>query len=113
MANKRLEGRVRKRLQVRYGTEGLTRIGFTDDISEEGICIKTAAVFPPQTTLQIEIVTSDNEIIHCHGKVRWAKKVPPQVIRKIGKAGMGILITRFDQGEEAFRRICREMFARV
>ena len=56
----------------------------------------------------MELTTAANEVILLEGKVVWAKKVPQTLIHKT-KGGMGILITRFEGGEEVFRRICQEM----
>ena len=112
MPDKRQERRHRRRLQVRYGTDGLSKIGFTEDISEEGVCLRTALVFPPLSHIRMELAVSENEIIRCEGKVRWAKRVPPNLIHKINKAGMGVQITRFEEGEDIFRRICLEMHTR-
>lgn len=108
MAEKRQEKRHRKRLQVKYGPADLTKIGFTEDLSELGIFVKTSAVYPPQATIRLELTTPANEVILLEGKVMWARKVPATLVHKT-KGGMGILISRFTEGEEVFRRICQEM----
>lgn len=108
MAEKRREKRHRKRLQVRYGLQDLTKVGFTEDVSEEGVFVKAAAVYPPHTSIRLELTTPDNQSITLEGKVIWARKVPPTLIHKT-KGGMGILISRFADGEDIFRRICQEM----
>ncbi len=99
---KRQINRSRRRMTARFGTEKLQYMGYTEDISPGGIFIQAAAVLKPGTRLQIQLKTSSGEIILLNGQVRWAKKVPPQLLRKI-KAGMGILITEFLEGEDIFR----------
>lgn len=111
MAEKRIEKRHRKRLPVKFGTGDLSRVGFTEDISEEGFFLKASIVFPPKTVLRVELAASENETILVDGTVMWAKKVPPAMIRKI-KGGMGVKILRFHSGEDLFRRICAELDAR-
>ncbi len=112
MAEKRLEKRHRKRLSARYGVEECNRIGFTEDVSEEGFCLKAAVVFHPGTVLQVEIVSPGGEPIRLRGKVMWAKKVPPTLMHKV-KAGMGIRVLSFQRGEEHYRSMCEEMLSRV
>ncbi|MBE0597066.1 MAG: PilZ domain-containing protein [Desulfuromonadales bacterium] len=108
MAEKRQERRHRKRLQVKFGPTSLIKVGFTDNLSEVGLFVKTPTVFSPPSILQLELTTSANEMIVLEGKVVWAKKVPPTLINKT-KGGMGILILRFVQGEEIYLRLCQEM----
>ena len=48
MAEKRQEKRHRKRLQVKYGPRDLTKVGFTEDVSDLGVFVKASAVYPPQ-----------------------------------------------------------------
>lgn len=93
--------RSKKRLSVRFGTEGPKHIGYTEDISPEGMFIKTASVYRPGTLLQIQITVKGAESVLLEGQVRWAKRVPPQLVRKI-KAGMGVKISRILAGEKAF-----------
>jgi Tfp pilus assembly protein PilZ len=94
--------RKRKRLSVRFGTDELRHMGYTEDISSGGLFIQTAAVLRPGTRLQVQLTTNDGRQILLKGQVRWAKRVPPQLIRKI-KGGMGVMITEFLEGEEIFR----------
>jgi len=84
------------------------RVAFTEDVSETGFFIRTAVIHPPNTSLRIELITADTESILLDGKVRWAKKVPPNLMR-IAKGGMGISITRFLAGEETYRQICESL----
>lgn len=113
MTQNRDNTRFLKRLQVKYGEESPTRTGFTEDISEEGFFIKTALVRPPRTILNIELTTPARDVISLEGEVRWAKKVPPNLLRLVKKAGMGIKIYRFLAGEEHYRELCQVMRARM
>lgn len=94
--------RHRKRLSLRFGTERPERIGFTEDISREGLFIKAVSPYPPNTKLKIELTTSDNSIIKIEGVVMWAKKVPVNLMQFVKKGGMGIRITSISEGEEMY-----------
>ena len=107
-SNKRNIKRLRQRLQIKFGAEGPSRFGFTEDISSTGIFIKSAIVQNPNTLLQIEISAPAGEIIRLTGRVMWAKKVPPNLLQRV-KGGMGIRITAFQDGEDVYRRICAEL----
>lgn len=89
---------------MRFGVEKLEKLGFTGDISREGLFIKSAYVFAPGTRLNIEIGTLDNGNIRLEGVVRWAKKVPHNFSHLL-KNGMGVLITKVISGEEAYSQM--------
>lgn len=94
--------RQRKRLTLRFGTERPEKIGFTEDISREGLFIKAVFPYPPNTKLKIELTTSDNNIIKIEGVVMWAKKVPVNLMQFVKKGGMGIRITSIKEGEDLY-----------
>jgi hypothetical protein len=77
-------------------------MGYTEDLSPKGLFIQTAAVLKPGSLLQVQLTSRDGKQVLLEGRIRWAKKVPPQMLRKI-KAGMGVMILRFVEGEEHFR----------
>jgi len=106
MPDNRQKKRHRKRLQLRYEVDGSMRMAFTEDVSDEGFFIRTAIVHSPKTDLRIELTTPSNESIIIEGRVRWAKRVPPNLLR-VAKGGMGIRITRFLAGEAAYRQLCK------
>jgi Tfp pilus assembly protein PilZ len=94
--------RSKKRLTVRFGIDEFKDMGYTEDISPSGLFIQTVKVLKPGTRLQVQLTTRDGKMVLLKGQVRWAKRVPPQLVRKI-KAGMGVKITEFLEGEEIFR----------
>ncbi len=94
--------RSRKRLKARFGVDQLKHLGYTEDISSGGIFIQTISVLRPGTKLQVQLTTNDGRQVLFKGQVRWAKKVPPQLLRKL-KAGMGVMVTEFIEGEDVFR----------
>ncbi len=104
MAEKRDKARHRKRLKVRYGDKDHMQIGFTEDVSDEGMFIRTAMTKPPRSTLCIELETSTNEVVSLSGRVQWSKRIPPSMAHKL-KGGMGVKISDFASGEEAFRKL--------
>ena len=94
--------RSMKRLQVRFGIDQLEHMAFTENLSPGGFFIQTSKVLKPGTRLRCQLTTRAGDLILVEGQVRWAKRVHPQLARKI-KAGMGVMIIRFLEGEEFFR----------
>ena len=104
--------RLRKRMTIRFGIGAPTQLAFTEDISLQGICIKTAMVCPPGSRLKIELNLPDGSVAKIAGVVMWAKKVPPNMIRLVKKCGMGVRITGITSGEELYRSLCEELYER-
>ena len=104
--------RHRKRLTMKFGIDVPSRIAFTEDISRQGMCIKTAMVCPPGSRLKIELNLPDGTVTKIMAVVMWAKKVPPNMIRLVKKCGMGVRITRIVSGEDDYRRLCEELHGR-
>ncbi len=108
MAEKRGFKRLRRRLSLRFGTDNLTRIAFTEDVNDRGMFIKTTNICPVGSRIVIELSLPDGKKVCLTGSVRWSKKVPPTMIHLVRKAGMGIKILLFTSGEEEFRHFLRQ-----
>ena len=102
MAEKRDITRKRRRIKVRFGIEEPSKVAFTDDLSLDGIFIKTAAPEKPGMLLNLEITLPDETLVLCKGRVHWAKRVPPSMLRLVGKGGMGLRILGYTQAEQAY-----------
>lgn len=102
MAEKRGPIRRKKRLKVRFGVDSPKRVAFTGDASTSGLYIITGQPVRPGTKLLIAISLPDEQQVIVYGRVRWTKKVPPNLIRFANKAGMGIQLTQFKTGQQAF-----------
>lgn len=113
MADKRNLKRHRKRMTLKFGIDGLSRVAFTEDISREGMCIKTAFVHQPGSRINIDLTLPDGTLVKLVGEVMWAKKVPPNMIHLIKKCGMGVKFTRIEAGTEAFERMCVELYGEL
>ena len=100
MDNRKLM-RSKKRLTVRFGANGKQHMGYTENISPEGMFIQTGSVYRPGTRLQVQL-TSNGETVFLEVQVRWAKRVPPQLLRKV-KAGMGVRIVKIVENEAIYR----------
>jgi hypothetical protein len=87
------------------------RVGFTEDVSDDGFFIKTGVVERPGSLMQFELTMPDGTCVELEGRVRWAKKVPVNLLQRI-KGGMGIRITRFKSGEADYRTLCEAMHTR-
>src|SRR5512136_269126 len=103
MAEKRDVTRFRKRLPVKFGFDSPTKVAFTEDLSYDGLFIKTIYPAPPGSKLQIALTMPDGGIVELVGMSRWRKSVPPQVLHLMKKCGMGIKIINFISGEENYR----------
>lgn len=64
---------------------------FTGDLSRGGLFIVCTKTFPPGTRVRIQVDTPSGVALGV-GTVKWAKRVPTQVMRDI-KGGMGIEFT--------------------
>lgn len=109
MADKRDTRRQRKRISVRFGINKPEKFGFTDDITHEGLFIRSAVVARPGVQIQVELDLPAGKVALV-GEVRWTKKVPSHILHKM-KGGMGVLITGFVTGEEIYQALCDELVA--
>jgi Tfp pilus assembly protein PilZ len=101
MPDSRLEQRNKKRLSVRFGNGKLDNLGYSSDVSSEGLFVESRAVYRSGALINLELTTRDGEIILIEGKVQWSKKGDPR-LNHIMKSGMGIYIQKFLKGEEAY-----------
>ena len=99
MAEKRDIKRHKKQLALRFGI-----LAFSDDISANGIFIKTPNITPPGTIIRIELTLPNNEKVIFEAIVRWVKKVTPPLIHLENKFGMGVKITQFITGEASYQQ---------
>ncbi len=106
--DKRNIKRHKKRLQLRFGLEEPNKLGFTEDISDTGIFIKSPMVMNPGKILYVEFRLPDNSTILVKGRIMWAKRVPQALLGKV-KGGMGVHILSFESGEEEYRQLCLKL----
>ncbi|OGW50485.1 MAG: hypothetical protein A2078_16020 [Nitrospirae bacterium GWC2_57_9] len=102
MADKRDTKRQQKRLTLRFGKERPEKFGFTEDISRNGLFIKTVSPYSPNTRVYIDIITPDKGIIRVEGTVRWIKRAPATLVHMVNKCGMGIMITQIKEGKDKY-----------
>lgn len=89
---KRVTRRFPRRIAIKFGIDEARHTGFTGDISGTGIFVKSGTVFPPGTYLEMNLNVPNQPVIHLRGRVVWAKRVPPNMIRFIKKSGMGVFL---------------------
>ena len=87
---KQKQVRRTKRIGIRFGVDRPSQLGFTIDVSEAGLFVKTTTVYPVQTPLVLEMRLPGQEALSLRGHVTWAKRIPPQLARHLKKAGMGV-----------------------
>jgi hypothetical protein len=92
VANQRLSTRIPFRKRVKYRVGDSTSVGYTFNLSENGIGIKANRVFSPRSNIVIEIYTSGSnleessmgEIIRIEGTVVWASPAFPGILPAMG-----------------------------
>ena len=95
--------RAKRRLMVRFGIQMPEKTGFTKDISETGLFIRTNSVLPPGRTIQVQMEFPE-QTFTLWAKVIWAKKVPPQLAH-IMDCGMGV---NFVEPPADWLKFCKE-----
>ncbi|HEX9022351.1 MAG TPA: pilus assembly protein PilZ [Geobacteraceae bacterium] len=105
MADKRNLIRFKKRLSVKFGFDTPSKVAFTEDLSFDGLFVKTVHPAPPGSKLLVHLTMPDGSIVELVGMSRWRKSVPPQVIHLMKKCGMGIKIIKFISGEQDYRSL--------
>ena len=108
MSDKRYKPRHHKRLAVRFGEQKCERMAFADNFTEDGLFLRTTTVLPPGTRLKLCLTTPVGDIL-AEGTVAWARRFPPQMLRLVKNAGMGIHITGFANGAEDFEKYCQQL----
>ncbi len=107
MVDKRRKPRKRERLRVLYGPKTPSKVGFTSNISETGLCVQTFAVYNPGSYLLLEVQLPCGGVVKIEGRVHWARKVPPNLLHKVKYAGMGIKIVNFNGDAEPYLHLCQ------
>lgn len=107
MAESRYKKRHRKRISLNFGISKAEKFGFTDDINHDGLFIRSSVCAKPGVTIKVEI-NHESGLIALLGEVRWAKKVPANILHKL-KGGMGVQIISFLSGEELYHSLCDEL----
>lgn len=109
MADQRAPFRHKKRISVMFGVDEPCRVAFTEDVSAQGLFIKSMNVCPPNTKVKVQFLLEDKHKVLLEARVMWAKKVPQNLFHLVKKSGMGLRILRFHSGEEYFRNFCEQM----
>jgi Tfp pilus assembly protein PilZ len=89
MAEKRQHRRFRKRYTVRFGTEDLSKSGFTGDISKGGAFIVSTHMVPLDTRLHLQVQLDPKNFALFEGIVQRHRRVPPE-LRQVEPGGFGV-----------------------
>jgi len=109
MVEKRERVRRKKRVKVRYGVDVPKRMGFTDDLTAQGLFLITAQPEPPGSKLKLLIFLPNGEEVLAIARVQWGKKVPANMVHIARKGGMGLRLLSFESGESAFKNYLAEL----
>jgi hypothetical protein len=92
MSNKRRAPRIKRRLSVRFRSEGgHERSAFTADISRDGLYVTCTAPEIPGRLLEIEVDVPGTGAVQLTGVVVWCRKVPRQ-LQSVQRGGFGVEI---------------------
>ncbi len=83
--------RTRKKVRITIQAEPGAIRGYTSDISRGGLFIVTTKLLQPGTRIRLKVATESGPALGI-GTVKWAKRVPPQLIRDM-RGGMGVEFT--------------------
>jgi Tfp pilus assembly protein PilZ len=89
MAEKRQHRRYRKRYTVRFGTEDLSKSGFTGDISKGGAFIVSTHLVPLDTRIHLQVHLDNKNFAFFEGIVQRHRRVPPE-LRQVEPGGFGV-----------------------
>jgi uncharacterized protein (TIGR02266 family) len=82
--------RYRRRLEVHYAARGrASQIGFSGNISNTGMMIRTPNVLAPGTVVDLELRLAHGGTMTLTGRVVWAR-TGPMTWLATGRIGMGI-----------------------
>lgn len=84
-------------------------MGLSENISERGLFLKSAVIYPQGTQLRIELTIEGDEKVVLIGQVKWVKRMSPRQIREGKYGGMGIQICRFVSGLESYLGLCSNL----
>lgn len=82
---------ARRRVRMTLSAEPGEIRAYTGDISHGGLFIVTTKVLPPGTRVRLKVQSKEGPALGV-GIVKWAKRVPAQLIRD-ARGGMGIEFT--------------------
>jgi hypothetical protein len=108
MADKRYAQRFSKRLKLRFGVEKPSWLAFSDEVSLNGMSIRTKHVLPPGSIVVIELYTPENTAVLLKGRVMWGQSAPAPPVQQAKKAGMGIRLLEILSGGETFYKLCSD-----
>ena len=109
MHDKRLSRRQRKRFCLKFGPATPDRLAFTEDISAEGLFIRTANILEPGKEICVELSIPDSSTIVLCGVVTWAKRVPGNMFHLVKRGGMGVKTIRIEAGFESYAMLCETL----
>lgn len=89
MGEKRQHRRFRKRYTVRFGTEDLSKSGFTGDISKGGAFIVSTHLVPLDTRIHLQVQLDHKNFAFFEGIVQRHRRVPPE-LRQVEPGGFGV-----------------------
>jgi Tfp pilus assembly protein PilZ len=109
VTEKREVRRKKKRIKLRFGLDRPKRMGFTEDLSSDGLFIITRSPERPGTYVLVELDLPNNKTVVAYGQVQWTKKVRPDQFRVTENGGMGVRLTGFETGEEDYQTLVNEL----
>jgi len=104
MAERRTFPRSKRRYLVEFTLDGVASNGFTNDLSPNGIFVRSARLPELGANLTLSLHLTDGKRLTVRGKVVRTRRVPPALSRVI-PSGFGIRLT--DTPEEYFQLLTK------
>lgn len=89
--SERKQKRIEKKLVVSIGELGTESMGYTNNLSEDGMYIESAQTFALNEELSLLLI-GEEDVFMIKGEVVWKKKFPKKNTEKL-PVGLGIRIT--------------------
>jgi len=102
---KRSSLRINRRLTVKFGADKPEHLGYTIDISKDGLFLGANTVFRSGGVLHVQLTPREGGVVLLRAEIRWSQKMPAQYAHKV-KSGMGLRIIEFIQGREIYETLC-------
>jgi PilZ domain-containing protein len=83
MDNRRLSNRILLKQKIKFGPSKPTLSGYTFNISESGIGIRTNTVLPPKSMVLVDIYMGD-KVVRVEGMIAWVSSILPEKVSTMG-----------------------------
>lgn len=88
MPEKRVVRRRPRRLAVKFGEQAPDRMAFAENVSAQGLFLRTATFYPKDTILQLDVELPSGWA-RLVARVSWIRRFPPKLAQGL-QGGLGL-----------------------